>query len=161
MENITYNELEVGASKSRTIVITEADIQQSATLFRDANPVHLNDKFAKASIFGARIAHGMMSAGLISGVIGEELPGPGTIYVQQDLKFLAPVYIGDEITITVCVAEKRDGKTPGKGRALLDTICTNQNGIAVSKGQALVQPPSEKIIYTPESDQISWDDPVL
>ena len=90
-------------------------------------------------MFGKRIAHGMLSAGFISTVLGTQLPGPGTIYMGQELRFTKPVFFGDTITATVTVAEL----IPEKNRAILDTVCTNQNGDVVIKGKATVMPPKE------------------
>ena len=156
IDNIIYNDLEIGQSVTRKRIVSAEDIVQSAELFQDRNPAHLCDEFASKSMFGARIAHGMLSAGLISGVIGEELPGPGTIYLSQNLEFKAPVKIGDEISITVRVADKKDGKREGTGKATLETICTNQDGVVVTQGSAIVLPPSEKISHEPA---VVWGDP--
>ncbi len=162
LKNIPYDDLKIGQSISRKRVITDDDIQQSAALFQDRNPAHLSDEFAAKSAFKSRIAHGMLSAGLVSGVIGEELPGPGTIYMSQNLQFRAPVKIGDEITITVTVQEKKDGKKAGTGKATLSTICTNQDGIVVLEGEAQVLAPSESIEHALAADHILphlWSDP--
>jgi len=164
LKNIPYAELEIGQSISRKRVITAEDIVQSAALFQDRNPAHLCEEFAAQSRFGGRIAHGMLGAGLISGVIGEELPGPGTIYMSQDLQFKAPVMIGDEITITVSVAEKKDGKREGTGTAKLKTTCVNQNGAVVLDGYANVLAPSESISHALATNHAIpelWSDPEI
>lgn len=155
LKNTPYAELEIGQSVSRKRVITEDDITQSAALFQDRNPAHLCETFAAQSRFGGRIAHGILGAGLISGVIGEELPGPGTIYIGQDLHFKAPVRIGDEITITVTVEEKTDGKRAGTGSTKLKTTCVNQDGIVVLDGYANVLAPSENISHTLTTEHIT------
>src|SRR5690606_3751037 len=97
------HELDMGASVSRTV--TEADILMFAGVSGDTNPVHLDQEFAASTMFGGRIAHGMLSAGLISAVFGTRLPGPGSIYLSQTLKFKAPVKIGDTVVARVTVKE--------------------------------------------------------
>lgn len=101
------------------------------------NPAHINEDYAKNNFFKTRIAHGMLSAGFISTVIGNELPGTGSIYVKQDLRFLAPVRIGDTITVRIeiieIIAEKK--------RVRLKTTCINQEGTQVLDGEAIVSPP--------------------
>ena len=106
----------------------------------DVNPAHLNEEYAKKTFFKTRIAHGMLTAGLISTVLGTKLPGTGTVYVKQDLSFLAPVRIGDTITATVEVIEL----FLEEHRVRLRTTCTNQDGTTVLDGEALVSPPKEK-----------------
>ena len=127
-------ELQEGDSASFTKTISESDVAAFAHITGDTNPVHLDEEYARTTRFGRRIAHGMLSAGLISAVLANRLPGPGTIYLGQTLRFLAPVFLGDTITATVTVtaydAEKR--------RATLRTICTNGDGIDVISGEATV-----------------------
>ena len=135
----TIDRIQTGDSASFTKTITETDITLYAAVSCDTNPAHLNDIYAKNSSFGGRIAHGMLSAGLISCVLGTKLPGPGTIYLSQDLKFVKPVYIGDTLTATVTVTER----FPEKNRLKLDTVVTNQNGKTVISGSAVVMPPTE------------------
>jgi 3-hydroxybutyryl-CoA dehydratase len=101
------------------------------------NPAHINAEAAKEGMFGQRIAHGMLSAGFISAVLGMYLPGPGTIYMGQELKFTKPVFIGDTVTATATVTER----IVEKNRLILDTTVTNQNGDVVIKGTATVMPP--------------------
>ena len=108
-----------------------------AAVSTDTNPVHLNEEVAKQSIFGTRIAHGMLSAGLISAVLGTQLPGPGTIYLGQTLRFRAPVKIGDTVAATVEIA----ALDPEKKRATLKTVCSVA-GKSVIEGEAQVQVPS-------------------
>lgn len=127
-------ELEVGDTASLAKTITDEDVQMFARATGDLNPLHLDEGYAGRSRFGRRVAHGMLSAGMISAVLGTELPGPGTIYLGQSLKFLAPVYIGDAITATVTLTEyHRD-----KGRMTFQTVCTNQDGTEVVSGEAQV-----------------------
>ena len=131
-----FADLAVGQTASLGKTITEADILMFTAVSTDTNPVHLNAEVAKESIFGERIAHGMLSAGLISAVLGTRLPGPGTIYMGQTLRFRAPVKIGDTVTATVEVATL----DPAKNRATLKTTCTVA-GKTVIEGEATVQVP--------------------
>lgn len=136
MQGMTIQDLAVGQSASTSKTISEADVYLFAGITGDLNPAHVNEAYASETMFGGRIAHGMLSAGLISAVIGMQLPGPGTIYVGQDLKFLAPVRIGDTVTATVTVKEL----SQEKNRAVLETVCENQAGKKLIAGQALVMP---------------------
>ena len=124
---------------SMTIVITAESIARFVELSGDRNPIHSDDEYAKNSVFKRRIAPGMMVASYISAVIANDLPGPGSIYLQQDLRFEAPVFIGDTITASVRVVE-----TPRPDRWLLETTCTNQQGVTVISGKALVKVPQGK-----------------
>ncbi len=137
MDGIGFEDLAVGMTASTGKTITEADILMFAAVSTDTNPVHLNAEAAAASPFGARIAHGMLSAGLISAVLGTRLPGPGTIYLSQSLRFRAPVKIGDTVTATVEVT----GLDPARKRATLKTVCT-VGGKVVIDGEAVVLPPA-------------------
>ena len=120
------------ASISKTI--TDDDIQKFADASGDHNPLHLDDEFAKSTRFGRRIVHGMFSASLISAVIANQLPGQGSIYLAQTLKFVAPVFPGNTITARVTVISIRDDKPVMK----LETVCTNQHDEVVIKGEATV-----------------------
>lgn len=126
--------IEVGQSASTSKTITEADILMYGAVSGDFNPVHFDSVYASGTMFKNRIAHGMLTAGLISAVLGTKLPGHGTVYLSQSLKFRAPVYIGDTITAEVQVMEKHDSKNQIK----LSTVCKNQNGKEVLTGEALV-----------------------
>ncbi len=137
MKGITIGEMKIGDSASFTKTISETDVYLYAGISGDFNPAHVNQTEAEKGMFGKRIAHGMLSAGLISAVLGTLLPGPGTIYMGQELRFTKPVAIGDTITATVTVAEL----IPEKNRAILETVCTNQNGDVVITGKATVMPP--------------------
>lgn len=139
MKGITIFEMKVGDSASFTKTVSEHDVYTYAGVSGDFNPAHVNEVEAQKGKFGKRIAHGMLSAGFISTVLGTQLPGPGTIYMGQELRFTKPVFFGDTITATVTVAEL----IPEKNRAILDTVCTNQNGDVVIKGKATVMPPKE------------------
>ena len=126
--------ISVGQSASFTKTITESDVYTFAGLSGDLNPAHINEEYAKGTRFGGRIAHGMLSAGLISAVIGMQLPGPGTIYMGQTLKFLSPVRIGYTVTATVKVTSIDEQRR----RAVLETTCTNQEGTLLISGEAKV-----------------------
>ena len=131
---MVFEQLAVGQTASLGKTITEADILMYAAVSLDTNPVHMNEEAGKDTVFGGRVAHGMLSAGLISGVLGTKLPGPGTIYLGQTLRFKAPVKIGDTVTATVEVTHL----DPAKKRATLKTVCTVA-GKAVIEGEAHVQ----------------------
>jgi len=124
----------VGDSAEITKTITEADVQAFADLTGDHNPVHVDNAFAKTTRFGRTIAHGMLTASLISSVLANKLPGEGSVYLGQTLQFVAPVFPGDEITARVTVKQVREDKPIVK----LETICVNQNGAIVIRGEATV-----------------------
>ena len=127
-----FEKIQVGDKASFTKTISEADIYAFAGITGDFNPVHVNEEFARKGRFKKRIAHGMLSASLISTVIGTDLPGANTIYMSQEVKFTAPVYIGDTLTAEAEVVEKREDK-----RILtLKTTVVNQDGTLVVDGQA-------------------------
>ena len=137
MKGKTIDELSVGQTASFTKTVSESDVYLFAGITGDFNPAHVNEAYAKNTAFKTRIAHGMLSAGLISNVLGNQLPGPGTIYMQQQLNFRAPVAIGDTITATVEVIEILREKK----RVRLKTVCTNQDSVVVLDGEALISPP--------------------
>lgn len=132
-----FDELSVGQSASFGKTISEADILMFVAVSGDTNPLHINAEAAAASMFKERIAHGMLSAGLISAVLGTRLPGEGAIYLSQTLKFRAPVKIGDTVTARVEVT----ALDPAKHRATLSTICTVA-GKTVIEGEAMVMVPA-------------------
>ena len=136
---ICVEDLEIGMSRSLSKVVTDEDIEMFAKVSTDHNPVHLDDDYAQDTIFQGRIAHGMLTAGLISAVIGEQLPGHGTVYMGQSLKFLAPVRPGDRVTAEVTVLDIDHGRR----RVQLDTRCL-VDGKPVLKGEATVLAPSRK-----------------
>lgn len=136
----TINEIEIGEEASFTKTISETDVYNYAGVTGDFNPAHINESFAKKSMFGGRIAHGMLSAGLISTVLGTKLPGPGCIYVSQDLKFTSPVHFGDTITAKVKVINKN----VEKNRVELETKCIKQDEDVVIKGNAVLMPRVEE-----------------
>jgi 3-hydroxybutyryl-CoA dehydratase len=126
----------VGQSAEMTKIITEEDVFLFAGITGDRNPVHISKEFAAKTRFGERIAHGILTAGLISAVIGMKLPGPGCLYVSQTLSFLAPVKIGDEITARAEIVEVISEK-----RLKLRTQCINQRKEVVLEGEAIIVPP--------------------
>jgi 3-hydroxybutyryl-CoA dehydratase len=126
--------MHIGETATLTKTITDADVRAFADLSGDHNPLHLDDAYAKTTRFGARIAHGAFSFGLLSAVLGNQLPGNGTVYLKQDLKFLKPVLIDDTITATVEITAIR----ADKGIVTLKTSVTNQRGEAVAEGEAVV-----------------------
>jgi len=135
------NKLKIGDTASITKIFSESDVVQFASLSEDRNPVHLDEEFAQKSIFKQRIVHGMLSASLFSGLLGEQLPGKGTIYLSQNLKFTAPVPIGEEITAFVEVLNLRDDKPI----ATLRTYCKDSKDNIVIDGEAVVLIPKENI----------------
>jgi phosphate butyryltransferase len=141
LENRTFDEMIIGESASLSHTVSQRDIDLFATVTGDVNPAHVDPAYAATDMFHHIIIQGMWGAGLISATLGTRLPGPGTIYLGQEMRFRAPVSIGDTITATVTVREK---KAP-KGDVTLDTVCTNQNGVAVITGTAFLRAPSEKI----------------
>lgn len=137
MAGLFFEDLSVGQSASFAKTITDADILLFSAVSGDTNPVHLNAEYAAGTMFGQRVAHGMLSAGLISAVLGTRLPGPGTVYLAQNLKFRAPVKIGDTVTATATVTVL----DAAKNRVTLATVCT-VGGKPVIEGEASVMVPS-------------------
>lgn len=135
MKELAFADMNVGDSASLSKTVTESDILTFAGLTMDFNPVHVNAEYAKESIFKERIAHGMLSAGFISAVLGTTLPGPNSIYLGQELKFTAPVKIGDTVTATATIMEKKEDKRILK----LKTVVTNQRGEVVVDGSAVIK----------------------
>lgn len=135
----TMEEIKIGDKASFQKTITETDVYLFAGITGDLNPAHVNQVEAEKTMFKGRIAHGMLGAGLISAVLGMYLPGPGTIYMGQELKFLAPVRIGDTIMAEVEVVEM----IVEKNRLKLRTSCYNQDGKMVIDGFATVMPPKK------------------
>ena len=156
MENITYDELSVGHSARLVRTVTLQDIQAFAAVSGDINPAHLNPEYADASMFHGVIAHGMLGAALISALFGTQFPGPGTIYLGQELKFTKPVRIGDTLTVLATVSEKNDEKK----RIKMDCLVTNQSGETVLKGEANLMPPTKKVrVQRIDAPQIQLYDP--
>ena len=134
-----FEDLIAGVTAEMSKTITETDVTLFAGITGDFNPVHVDAVAAARSRFGGRVAHGMLSAGLISAVLAMKLPGPGSIYLSQSLKFTRPVRIGDTVTAQVSVASVNTEKR----RVTLTTVCRNQEGEMVLEGEALVLVPLE------------------
>ena len=128
-----YDEIEIGETFSVTKVITEADIANFAGIIGDFNPIHVNPEYAKTTMFGQRIAHGMLTASFISTCVGCGIPGINALYLSQEIKFVKPVYIGDTITAKVEVVEKVDGKQ----RVIMRSTITNQRDEIVVDGTSV------------------------
>lgn len=141
IENRTFDEIKIGDSASIKHTLQKEDIELFAAMSGDVNPAHVDVEFAKNAMFHKIVAHGMWGAALISTVLGTELPGPGTVYLNQSLKFLYPVTIGDTITASVTVINKK----PEKHIVELDCKCINQSGKEVISGIAIVIAPMEKV----------------
>ena len=131
-----FEDLTLGQSASMSRTVSEADILLFAGVSGDTNPVHLDEEFASSTMFGGRIAHGMLSAGLISAVFGTRLPGPGCIYLSQNLKFKAPVKIGQTVVARVTVKELKTEKR----RAVFSTVCTCGDTIVIDGEAELLIP---------------------
>jgi 3-hydroxybutyryl-CoA dehydratase len=125
----------IGTQATLSRTITEDDILLFALVSGDHNPIHLDAEYAEKSLFGKRIAHGFLIGSLISAVLGNDMPGPGSIYLGQTLKFLAPIHIGDTVTVTVKVVALREDKRI----VTLHTDCINQHGTLVLSGEATVK----------------------
>ena len=137
MQGYTIDEMEIGQKATFSKTISESDVYMFAGVTGDVNPAHVNEAYAQTTPFKTRIAHGILSAGLISAVLGTQLPGPGAIYASQTLKFTAPVRIGDTITATATVKEL----IPERNRVVIETVCRNQEGVVVTTGEAVLLPP--------------------
>jgi 3-hydroxybutyryl-CoA dehydratase len=136
-EPVTIERMAVGDTHASGHRVTEGMIASFADATGDRNPLHPDEEFARGTRFGRRIAHGMLTAGILSGVLGTEYPGLGTVYLGQTLTFRRPVFIGDVITVRLEVIET----VPEKNRARLSTTCVNQDGAEVLVGEAVVMPP--------------------
>ncbi len=136
----SIDELKIGDSAQIIKTVSEADIELFAKATGDFNPVHLDEAYAQKTMFKGRIAHGLLSVGFFSTLLGTILPGYGTIYLSQEVKFLAPVRIGDTVTAKVEVLEL----IPEKNRAKFRTVCTNQDGKLVVDGIAWTMPPKKE-----------------
>ncbi len=137
MKGKTINDLEIGERAEFSKTISESDIYLFAGVTGDMNPAHIDEAYARTTFFKTRIAHGLLPAGFISNVIAMKLPGPGTIYLHQELNFRAPVRIGDTVTARVEIIEIMKEKK----HVRLKTTCTNQDGTVVLDGEAVVSPP--------------------
>ena len=132
---MTFQDLYIGQKASIQKTISAADITAFAGVSLDVNPIHMSEKYAENTPFGQRIVHGMLTASLISAVLGIQLPGPGTVYLGQELRFVAPVFLCDDITAEVEIIELREDKKIVK----LNTTCYNQDGKKVITGIATVK----------------------
>jgi 3-hydroxybutyryl-CoA dehydratase len=132
--SVRLEELEVGQSAEFTKTVSSEDVARFAEITGDFNPVHLDEAVAEKSVFGGRIVHGMLTAGLISATLAGKLPGPGSVYLSQTLRFTAPVRIGDTVTTRVEVTEL----ITAKRRVKLSTVCKNQKNEVVLNGEAIV-----------------------
>ena len=126
--------ISIGQRFSTSREVTDALVRQFAEVSGDYNPIHLDDEFAKNTRFGRRIAHGMLSGAFISAVLGNEFRGLKIVYLSKTLKFTTPVYLGDTVTATATVTSIREDK----GIVTLETVCTNQNGEVLVKGESAV-----------------------
>ncbi len=136
-KGMTINQFRPDQTFEKQVTITEAMITGFADATGDNNPIHLDEAYAKETLFKTRVAHGMLQAGILSGILGIEFPGIGTIYLSQTLKFTKPVFIGDMLTFRFKVLEINTEKN----RLRLETVCTNQEEKTVLTGEALVMPP--------------------
>ena len=144
MKEILSQEIKIGQTARTSKQITQTDLTLYAAVTGDFNPVHFDPVYAAQTRFKGPIAHGMIAAGLVSGLIGMKLPGPGTVYLQQTLNFLAPVKVNDLITACVEVVTLLE-----KNRIRLKTTCMNQESVIVLEGEALVIAPRQTNQYTP------------
>ena len=152
LSNCIYDEISIGQTATYTKRVEERDIQLFAAVSGDVNPVHLDETFAAGTRFGERIAHGMLTGSFISAALALKLPGPGTIYLGQTLRFRLPVKIGDEITIELEVTDKRDDRK----FVTLECKALNQAGKTVATGTAEVMAPTEKMqVDSPQLPPIS------
>ncbi|MBN9453364.1 MAG: bifunctional enoyl-CoA hydratase/phosphate acetyltransferase [Bosea sp.] len=143
LTNRTFDEIAIGESASVVRIVRPDDIELFAAVSGDANPAHLDAAFAASDLFGHVVAHGMWTAALVSAVLGTKLPGPGTIYLGQDLRFLKPVTPGDTVTATVTVKSK----DAAKRTVVLDTVCSNQRDETVLSGVATVLAPGRRVTW--------------
>lgn len=141
LHGLYFEDLRLGQSAVYARTVTEADIVLFAGVSGDTNPVHINEEFASGTMFSGRIAHGMLTASLISAVIGTRLPGPGAIYVSQTLRFKAPVRIGDTVTARATITDL----VPDKRRATIATVATVRNKV-VLEGEAIVMVPQRDAV---------------
>ncbi|NND69121.1 MAG: 3-hydroxybutyryl-CoA dehydratase [Halioglobus sp.] len=142
ISNFTFDEITVGQTATYSKTIGEEDIVQFAVVSGDANPVHLDAEFAATTQFGQRVAHGMLTGAIISAALAMKLPGPGSIYLNQSLRFTAPVTIGDVVTVKLEVTDKNDRR----GFVTLSTEAVNQDDKRVATGEAQLIAPTEKLV---------------
>lgn len=140
MKQYTIDELQIGQSAQQQKTITEQDVALFGEVSNDYNPLHFNEAYAKETMFKKRIAHGMLVGSLFSKLLGQDLPGEGTVYLSQSLVFKRPVFLGDTITATITLKELNTERN----RALFDCECRNQHNTVVILGEANVMPPVKK-----------------
>ena len=138
-EGYKYEDLEIGMSAESVHTITEQDIELFAQVSGDRNPLHMDDDFASKTVFGKRIAHGALSASFISGILGNDLPGPGSVFIALSMRFRRPVYIGDEVTARAEVTEKQD-----KGNRVTLKVSCSVDGKRCIAGEAQVVVPNRE-----------------
>lgn len=141
VENVTYDEISIGQSAHLERTLNADDIRAFAAVSGDTNPAHLDPEYAADTLFHGVIAHGMWGAALISALLGTKFPGPGTIYLEQNLHFTKPVHIGDTLTVVATVLSKDDAHR----RVVLDCQVLNQKGVVVVHGNAVVMAPATKV----------------
>jgi len=144
ISNVTFDEIAIGDTATYTRLITNQEVEAFAAISGDHNPLHLDPDYAATTPFGECIAHGMLTGALISAAIAMQLPGPGSVYLNQSLQFRAPVFLGDTLTVTLQVTEKH-GKRPW---VTLSCTVENQDGKTVAKGEAQVVAPTEQETVT-------------
>ena len=142
IENVPFDEIFVGQTCEHRKTVTEKDILLFAIVSGDSNPVHVDENYAKTTQFGERIAHGMYTSALVSAAMATDLPGPGSVYLTQSMKFKQPVKVGDTLDIRIEVIKKR----AGKNFVTFSTVVTNQHGDRVLLGEAMARVASEKIV---------------
>ena len=138
IKNANFDSIKVGDSAFLSKTVTEADIVLFAGLSTDFNPLHVNEEYAKTTMFGKRVVHGCFSSALISAVIGMKMPGPGALYLDQKVAFKKPVFIGDTLTVKAVVKEKLVKKEGKMKLLILETNVYNQNDVLVTEGQATI-----------------------
>ncbi|MBL6812981.1 MAG: MaoC family dehydratase [Luminiphilus sp.] len=144
ISNVTFDEIAIGDTATYTRLITNQEVEAFAAISGDHNPLHLDPDYAATTPFGECIAHGMLTGALISAAIAMQLPGPGSVYLNQSLQFRAPVFLGDTLTVTLEVTKKH-GKRPW---VTLSCTVENQDGKTVAKGEAQVAAPTEQETVT-------------
>ena len=135
---VKWDDYEIGQSASFTKTVTEEDVMKFAEVTGDYNPIHVNPEYAKTQMFGKQVAHGALSSGIISAVLGTKLFGPGVLYGGQTVKFIKPVFFGDEVTAIATVKEKFTKKEGKLKFIICDTVVKNQNGDVVTSGEGTI-----------------------
>jgi len=150
--NRTFDEIQIGERCERSHTVTEKDLILFAAVSGDHNPVHLDAEYAASTPFKGQIAHGMFTGALISAALAMDLPGPGTVYLGQNLSFRKPVMIGDALTVELTVASKHDSKPV----VTLNCVVSNQDDKVVATGEATVMAPTEKMtVNAPDVPEVT------